>query len=57
MEPVFRRSGFAPPSTPLTRRLLVYFHSGAYRRVQLRLLFREHEIHTVARSTVRLEHN
>ena len=30
MEPVSRRSGFAPPATPLTRRLLVYFDSGAY---------------------------
>ena len=30
MEPVSRRSGFAPPPTPLTRRLLVYFPSGAY---------------------------
>lgn len=31
MEPVSRRSGFAPPATPLTRRLVVYFRSGAYR--------------------------
>jgi len=30
MEPVSWRSGFAPPETPLTRRLLVYFRSGAY---------------------------
>jgi DNA-binding transcriptional regulator YiaG len=30
MEPVSRRPGFAPPETPLTRRLLVYFASGAY---------------------------
>jgi len=30
MEPVFWRSGFAPPATPLTQRLLVYFASGAY---------------------------
>ena len=30
MEPVSWRSGFAPPGTPLTRRLLVYFRSGAY---------------------------
>jgi hypothetical protein len=30
MEPVSRRSAFAPPPTPLTRRLLVYFASGAY---------------------------
>jgi hypothetical protein len=30
MEPVSRRSNFAPPTTPLTRRLLVYFRSGAY---------------------------
>ncbi len=34
MEPVSRRSGFAPPATPLTRRLLVYFRSGAYKRSQ-----------------------
>jgi hypothetical protein len=25
------RSGFAPPATPLARRLLVYFRSGAYK--------------------------
>ena len=30
MEPVSRWSGFAPPATPFTRRLLVYFPSGAY---------------------------
>ena len=30
MEPVSWRPGFAPPATPLTRRLLVYFRSGAY---------------------------
>jgi hypothetical protein len=30
MEPVSWRSGFAPPATPFTRRLLVYFDSGAY---------------------------
>jgi hypothetical protein len=30
MEPVSWRLGFAPPATPLTRRLLVYFRSGAY---------------------------
>jgi hypothetical protein len=30
MEPVFRRSGFTPPKSPLARRLLVYFPSGAY---------------------------
>ena len=30
MEPVSWRSGFAPPVKPLTRRLLVYFASGAY---------------------------
>ncbi len=30
MEPVSWRSSFAPPATPLTRRLLVYFASGAY---------------------------
>jgi hypothetical protein len=28
------RSSFAPPVTPLTRRLLVYFASGAYNLVQ-----------------------
>jgi hypothetical protein len=28
MEPVSWRSGFAPPETPLTRRLLIYFPSG-----------------------------
>ena len=33
MEPVSWRSGFAPPATPLTRRLLVYFASGAYNGV------------------------
>ena len=31
MEPVSRWSGFAPPATPFTRRLLVYFPSGAYK--------------------------
>ena len=30
MKPVFRRPTFSPPQTPLTRRLLVYFHSAAY---------------------------
>jgi hypothetical protein len=30
MEPVSWRLGFAPPATPLKRRLLVYFRSGAY---------------------------
>ncbi|HLW86678.1 MAG TPA: hypothetical protein VKR60_15785, partial [Candidatus Sulfotelmatobacter sp.] len=30
MEPASWRLGFAPPATPLTRRLLVYFRSGAY---------------------------
>lgn len=30
MEPVWRRSNFIPPQTPLTRRLLAYFRSGAY---------------------------
>jgi hypothetical protein len=30
MEPVSWRPGFAPPATPLTRPLLVYFRSGAY---------------------------
>ena len=30
MEPVRRRSNFAPAFTPLPRRLLVYFCSGAY---------------------------
>ena len=30
MEPVSWRPAFAPPATPLTRRLLVYFRSGAY---------------------------
>jgi hypothetical protein len=34
MEPVSRRPNFAPPSTPLTRRLLVYFRSGAYNHTQ-----------------------
>ena len=33
MEPVFRRPNFAPPAPPLTRRLLVYFRSGAYKSV------------------------
>jgi hypothetical protein len=32
MEPVSWRLGFAPPATPLTRRLLVYFPFGAYKR-------------------------
>src|SRR5579872_362944 len=32
MEPASRRPGFTPPQTPLTRRLLVYFASGAYRQ-------------------------
>jgi hypothetical protein len=40
MEPVFRRSGFAPPQTPLTRRLLVYFPSGAYTRAYAEVVFR-----------------
>jgi hypothetical protein len=31
MEPVSWRLGFAPPASPLTRRLLVYFRSGAYK--------------------------
>ena len=35
MEPVLRRSGFTPPQTPLTRRLLVYFRSGAYKSDRL----------------------
>ncbi len=30
MKPVFWRPTFPPPQTPLTRRLLVYFHSAAY---------------------------
>jgi hypothetical protein len=30
MEPVSWRPRFAPPATPLTRRLLLYFRSGAY---------------------------
>ena len=33
MEPVSGRSGFDPPATPLARRLLVYFRSGAYRKL------------------------
>jgi hypothetical protein len=31
-EAVFRRLTFPPPQTPLTRRLLVYFHSAALRK-------------------------
>ena len=27
---LFRRPGFTPPKSPLSRRLLVYFPSGAY---------------------------
>ena len=37
MEPVSRRSGFAPPATPLTRRLLVYFVSAAHMHFAQRL--------------------
>src|ERR1700722_255806 len=33
MEPVSWRPGFAPPATPLTRHLLVYFRSGAYTNI------------------------
>jgi len=33
MKPVFWRPTFDPPQTPLTRRLLVYFHSAAYTEV------------------------
>ena len=39
MEPVLRRSGFAPPQTPLTRRLLVYFRSGAYNELHIPMVF------------------
>ncbi len=35
MEPASRRPGFTPPQTPLTRRLLVYFASGAYNQKDL----------------------
>ena len=38
MEPVSWRSSFAPPATPLTRRLLVYFGSGAYTHEMFALL-------------------
>jgi len=38
MEPVSWRPGFAPPATPLTRRLLVYFRSGAYTFITLLLV-------------------
>ncbi|SRR5579872_4206122 len=36
MEPASRRPGFTPPQTPLTRRLLVYFASGAYNTLRKR---------------------
>jgi PRTRC genetic system protein E len=38
MEPASRRSSFAPPRTPLTRRSLVYFASGAYRLLTLNVI-------------------
>ena len=42
MEPISWRPGFAPPATPPTRRLLVYFRSGAYRLNRPLLHFLSH---------------
>jgi len=44
MEPVWRRPNIPPPQTPLTRRLLVYFRSGAYNTRGLRKLYETIEL-------------